>query len=93
MRVSWESRAWEDYLYWQNQDKKTLSKINILIKEMQRSPFDGQGKPEPLRGNLTDYWSRRIDYKNSLQLNDWEAIFLFQEIFKLTNTQVEPFLL
>jgi toxin YoeB len=66
MRVSWESRAWEDYLYWQNQDKKTLSKINILIKEMQRSPFDGQGKPEPLRGNLTDYWSRRIDKANRI---------------------------
>ena len=66
MRVSWESRAWEDYLYWQNQDKKTLSKINILIKEMQRSPFDGQGKPELLRGNLTDYWSRRIDKANRI---------------------------
>ena len=66
MRVSWESRAWEDYLYWQNQDKKTLSKINILIKEMQRSPFYGQGKPEPLRGNLTDYWSRRIDKANRI---------------------------
>lgn len=66
MRVSWESRAWEDYLYWQNQDKKTLSKINILIKEMQRSPFGGQGKPEPLRGNLTDYWSRRIDKANRI---------------------------
>ena len=66
MKLVFSENAWEDYLYWQNQDKKTLSKINILIKEMQRSPFDGQGKPEPLRGNLTDYWSRRIDKANRI---------------------------
>ena len=61
MRLLWEDRAWEDYLYWQTQDKKTLKRINALIKDVQRSVFDGIGKPEPLRGNLSGMWSRRID--------------------------------
>lgn len=53
--------AWEAYLYWQRQDKKTLRRINALIEEAARDPFAGLGKPEPLRGNLSGYWSRRID--------------------------------
>ncbi len=56
--------AWNEYLYWQTQDKKTLKRINTLFKEIQRTPFDGIGKPEPLKGS-TD-WSRRIDEKNRL---------------------------
>lgn len=53
--------AWEDYTYWQGQDKKTLKRINALINAATREPFTGIGKPEPLLGNLAGYWSRRID--------------------------------
>ena len=59
--LSWTSEAWSDYLYCQGQDKKTLKRINKLIREAQRSPFEGIGKPEPLKENLTGFWSRRID--------------------------------
>lgn len=64
MRLLWEDRAWDDYLYWQKQDKKTLKRINTLINDIKRNPFDGIGKPEPLKENLRGYWSRRIDDKN-----------------------------
>lgn len=64
--ILFTTNAWEDYLYWQTQDKKTLRRINDLIKDAQRSPFEGIGKPEPLRGNLTGFWSRRIDETNRL---------------------------
>jgi toxin YoeB len=53
--------AWEDYLYWQKTEKKVLKRINQLIKEIQRSPFQGVGKPEPLKHGLAGYWSRRIN--------------------------------
>ena len=53
--------AWDAYLYWQSQDRKTLKRINALIQDAMRDPFAGIGKPEPLRGNLSGYWSRRID--------------------------------
>ena len=55
MKLLWEDRAWSDYLYWQTQDKKTLKRINALIKDIQRSPYQGIGKPEPLRGNPVSY--------------------------------------
>lgn len=58
--------AWEDYLYWQSQDRKTLRRINALIRDIQRSPFDGIGKPEPLKGNYQGWWSRRIDEVNRI---------------------------
>ena len=58
--------AWEDYLYWQGQDKKMLKRINQLIKDISRNPFEGIGKPEPLKGNLTGFWSRRIDEEHRL---------------------------
>lgn len=61
MKLLWEDRAWSDYLYWQTQDKKVLKKINILIKDIQRNVFDGIGKPEPLKENLSGVWSRRIN--------------------------------
>ena len=66
MKVLWEERAWADYLYWQMQDRKTLKKINELVKDMQRDAFHGIGKPEPLRGSLSGYWSRRIDDTNRI---------------------------
>lgn len=66
MKLLWEDRAWDDYLYWQSKDKKTLKRINMLIKDIQRSPFDGIGKPEPLKDNLSGLWSRRIDEKNRI---------------------------
>jgi toxin YoeB len=58
--------AWDDYLYWQQQDRKTLWRINALIGAAAREPFTGIGKPEPLRGDLSGYWSRRIDETNRL---------------------------
>ncbi len=66
MKLLWHETAWEDYLYWQSQDKKTLKRINALIKDIQRSPFDGIGKPEPLRHDLAGWWSRRIDDTNRI---------------------------
>ncbi|HEM7284280.1 Txe/YoeB family addiction module toxin [Acinetobacter nosocomialis] len=65
-KTSFTPIAWEDYVYWQNQDKKTLKRINTLIKECLRTPFDGIGKPEPLLGDLAGLWSRQIDEKNRL---------------------------
>ena len=62
----WDSKAWQDYLYWQRQDKKTLKRINKLIQNTLTTPFDGIGKPEPLKENLSGYWSRRIDETNRL---------------------------
>lgn len=66
MRLLWEDRAWEDYLYWQTQDRKTLKRINVLIRDIKRSSFEGIGKPEPLKGNLSGYWSGRIDEANRI---------------------------
>lgn len=66
MGIFWDDDAWDDYLYWQTQDKKTLKRINALIKEIERTPYEGIGKPEPLKGNLSGWWSRRIDEKNRI---------------------------
>ena len=60
----WDSKAWQDYLYWQSQDKKTLKRINKLIQNTLTTPFEGIGKPEPLKENLSGNWSRRIDETN-----------------------------
>lgn len=57
MRLLWEDRAWAEYLYWQTQDRKTLKRINALIKDIQRSTFEGVGKPEALKGNLSGFGS------------------------------------
>ncbi|WP_349679077.1 Txe/YoeB family addiction module toxin [Psychrobacter sp. UBA5136] len=65
-QLAWTSEAWKDYLYWQSQDKKTLKRINKLITECMRTPFEGIGKPEPLKENLSGFWSRRIDDANRL---------------------------
>ncbi|MFT5881076.1 MAG: toxin YoeB [Moritella sp.] len=64
--LAWTGEAWNDYLYWQGQDKKTLKRINKLITDAKRSPFEGIGKPEPLKENLAGFWSRRIDDTNRL---------------------------
>ena len=61
MKLIFSEQAWEDYLYWQKTDKKLLERINVLIKEASRSPFEGIGKPEPLKNALSGYWSRRIN--------------------------------
>lgn len=66
MRILWEERAWNDYLYWQTQDKKTLKRINALIKDIERNNFVGIGKPEPLKNELSGFWSRRIDEANRI---------------------------
>ena len=64
--LSWTDEAWNSYVYWQTQDKKTLKRINKLIADVKRSPFDGIGKPEPLKENLSGFWSRGIDDTNRL---------------------------
>ena len=65
-QLAWTDAAWKDYLYWQTQDKKTIKRINKLITECRRSLFEGIGKPEPLKENLSGFWSRRIDDANRL---------------------------
>lgn len=61
MKLLFSANAWEDYLHWQRTDKKILARINTLIREIQRQPFEGIGKPEPLKHALSGYWSRRIN--------------------------------
>ncbi|WP_203301047.1 Txe/YoeB family addiction module toxin [Marinobacter sediminum] len=66
MKLIFSENAWEDYLYWQKTDKKILNRINKLIKETEREPFDGVGKPEPLKHSLAGYWSRRINEEHRI---------------------------
>ena len=66
MHKIWFDEAWADYVWWQAQDKKTLKRINNLLKDIERDNFNGIGKPEPLRGDLSGFWSRRIDEANRL---------------------------
>jgi len=61
LQLTWTLAAWDDYEYWQGQDRKTLKRINALVKDCLRHPFEGIGKPEPLKENLSGFWSRRID--------------------------------
>ncbi len=76
MRKVWHDKAWEEYLYWQTQDKKTLKKINRLLIDIDRNGYECIGKPEPLRGDLSGYWSVRIDEKNRI-------------VFRIENEQIE----
>ncbi|MBR1761368.1 MAG: Txe/YoeB family addiction module toxin [Schwartzia sp.] len=80
MKKVWQDDAWEDYLHWQTQDKKTLQKINRLIKDIERNGYACTGKPEPLTGDLAGFWSVRIDAKNRIvfrireeQLEIWQC--------------------
>ena len=66
MILSWADNAWDDYLYWQQVDKKILKRINLLIKDIKRQAFEGIGDPEPLKHNWTGYWSRRINREHRL---------------------------
>lgn len=66
MRKIWHDEAWEEYLYWQEQDKKTLRRINKLLKDIDRNGYNCIGKPEKLSGNLSSFWSARIDEKNRI---------------------------
>lgn len=66
MILAWAEHAWDDYLYWQTTDKKTLKRINSLIQAIKRHPFTGMGDPEPLKHNWSGYWSRRIDREHRL---------------------------
>ena len=64
--ISFRERAWQDYLFWQETDKKILKRINLLIKDVQRNPFEGIGKPEPLKHQFSGFWSRRINDEHRL---------------------------
>lgn len=66
MPFQFSSQAWNEYLYWQSNDKKMVKRINALLEDIIRGGHEGKGKPEPLKGDLSGYWSRRIDYKNRL---------------------------
>lgn len=66
MNKLWQNEAWEDYVYWQAQDRKVLKRINLLLQDITRNGYDGIGKPEPLKGDLSGWWSRRIDESHRL---------------------------
>ncbi len=76
MYKSWSDNGWEDYVFWQSQDRKTLKRINELLKDVERNPFNGKGKPEPLKAEWSGYWSRRI--------NDHDRL-----IYRVVNEHIE----
>ncbi|MDR0221467.1 MAG: Txe/YoeB family addiction module toxin [Lachnospiraceae bacterium] len=80
MKINFTETGWRDYLYWETENKKVLKKINDLIEDIERNGYDGIGKPERLRGDLSGWWSRRIDEKNRLvyQIIGDEAIEILQ---------------
>ena len=79
MTLAWIEEGWEDYLYWQQVDKKNIKKINELIKAIQRTPFEGIGKPEALKENLSGWWSRRINLEDRLVYKvEHEKIIILQ---------------
>ena len=73
MNTKFTPQSWEDYLYWQKTDKKNLKRINLIIQDIQRSPFEGVGKPEPLKHNLSGYWSRRITEEHRIVYKVFDA--------------------
>ncbi|MBL7751751.1 MAG: Txe/YoeB family addiction module toxin [Chitinophagaceae bacterium] len=79
MKIVFMDEAWEDYLHWQQIDKAMLKKVNQLIKEITRTPFEGIGKPEPLKENLTGFWSRRINLEHRLVYKvEGNALYILQ---------------
>jgi len=79
MTLIFATHAWDDYLYWQKTDKKMVKRINLLIKSIQRSPFDGIGKPEPLKHALSGYWSRRLNDEHRIIYKvDSESLYITQ---------------
>lgn len=79
MRLTWLPGGWEDYLYWQEMDRKTLQRVNELIRDSLRTPFSGIGKPEPLKSNLRGWWSRRITQEHRLVYRvDGDALVILQ---------------
>ena len=80
MKIVFSDNAWEDYLYWQENDPKLLARVNTLIKEIKRSPFSGIGKPEPLKHALKGYWSRRINDEHRIVYSVSEDLLLLAQI-------------
>jgi toxin YoeB len=80
VKLIFSDHAWEDYLYWQRTDRKILERINRLIKEIQRSPFEGTGKPEPLKHGLSGYWSRRITDEHRIVYKVESDAFLIAQL-------------
>ena len=79
MKLIFSTKAWDNYLYWQNTDKKMLKRINLLINDILRTPYEGIGKPEPLKHGLAGYWSRRIDDEHRIVYKyQNDAIFIAQ---------------
>ncbi|MBQ6002320.1 MAG: Txe/YoeB family addiction module toxin [Synergistaceae bacterium] len=76
MRLMWDERGWNDYLSWQDSDRKTLRKINAILKDIQRNPYEGIGKPEPLKGDLSGWWSRRIDSANRIVYREKDGVII-----------------
>ena len=76
MRLLWEEEAWEDYCLWQTRDKKLLKRINTLLKDIQRNSYEGIGKPEPLKGDLSGWWSRASTIRTALFIKSRTAISL-----------------
>jgi toxin YoeB len=79
MKLIFHEEAWEDYLYWQQNDRALLERINLLIKECTRTPFSGIGKPEPLRGSFSGWWSRRINREHRLVYRGSESGLLIAQ--------------
>ena len=76
MKLLWEETAWEEYCNWQLQDKKTLKRINAILKDIQRNCYEGIGKPEPLKNNLSGWWSRRIDGVNRIVYREQDGAII-----------------
>ena len=90
MRLLWEDRAWEDYCYWQENDRKILKRVNALLKDIQRNGYEGIGKPESLKENLGGCWSRRIDDKNRMVYYKKTILLLsfpVKDIMMINNSQ------
>ena len=80
MKLTFSPKAWDNYLYWQNTDKKMLKRINLLINDIQRTPYEGIGKPEPLKHGLAGYWSRRIDDEHRIVYNYQDNVIFIAQL-------------